>query len=81
MSIYKELVDKFGHEDRKKKCIEELAELIRAIARDDRKNVLEEMIQVLYQIEMLEVVYGLTEEELVNQGEVEYKRLEVLLDG
>ena len=79
MNIYQKLVEKFGHEDRKKKCIEELSELIRAIARDDRANVLEETCQVLLQLEMLSEVYDFKEHEIEKQQDKEFKKLEELL--
>ena len=79
MNTYQKLVEKFGHEDRKKKCIEELSELIRAIARDDRANVLEETCQVLLQLEMLSEVYDFKEHEIEKQQDKEFKKLEELL--
>ena len=79
MNIYQKLVEKFGHEDRKKKCIEELSELIRAIARNDRANVLEETCQVLLQLEMLSDVYDFKQLEIEKQQDKEFKKLEELL--
>jgi len=79
VNTYQKLVEKFGHEDRKKKCIEELSELIRAIARDDRANVLEETCQVLLQLEMLSEVYDFKEHEIEKQQDKEFKKLEELL--
>ena len=79
MNIYQKLVEKFGHEDRKKKCIEELSELIRAIAKDDRANVLEETCQVILQLEMLSEVYDFKQSEIEKQQEIEFNRLEKLL--
>jgi len=79
LNIYQKLVEKFGHEDRKKKCIEELSELIRAIARDDRANVLEETCQVLLQLEMLSDVYDFKQLEIEKQQDKEFKKLEELL--
>ena len=79
MNIYQKLVEKFGRENRKMKCIEELSELIQAIAKDDRANVLEEMTQVRLQLKMIEEVYGFTLTEVTVQNHVEYKQLEGLL--
>ena len=81
MSIYKELVAKFGKDNRRMKACEELAELIQAIAKDDRENILEEMSQVRLQLKMIEEVYGFTLVEVTKQSDIEYKRLEGLLDG
>ena len=81
MSIYKELVAEFGKDNRRMKACEELAELIQAIAKDDRANILEEMSQVRLQLKMIELVYGFTLTEVTKQNDVEYKQLEALLDG
>lgn len=81
MSIYKRLVAKFGPDNRRMKACEELAELIQAIAKDDRANVLEEMTQVRLQLKMLEEVYDFDLVEITKQNHDEYKRLEALDDG
>ena len=81
MSIYKRLVAKFGPNNRRMKCCEELAELIQAIMKDDRANILEEMCQVEHQLKMIEEVYEFSEDEIEKQQDIEYKRLEVLDDG
>ena len=79
MNIYQKLVEKFGHEDRKKKCIEELSELIRAIARDDRANYIEESAQVKRLLIQLNIVFDVSHDELMNQDMIELKKLEELL--
>jgi len=79
VNIYQKLVEKFGPENRKMKCIEELSELIQAIAKNDRPNVLEETCQVLLQLEMLSEVYDFKQSEIEKQQEIEFKRLEKLL--
>ena len=81
MSIYKRLVAKFGRDNRRMKCCEELAELIQAIMKDDRANILEEMCQVEHQLKMIEEVYGFDLVEITKQNHEEYKRLEVLDDA
>ena len=81
MMIYKKLVAKFGRDNRRMKCCEELAELIQAIAKDDRANILEEMCQVRHQLKMIEIVYGFTLTEITKQNHTELKKLEALLDG
>jgi NTP pyrophosphatase (non-canonical NTP hydrolase) len=78
VSIYKRLVAKFGPDNRRMKACEELAELIQAIAKDDRANVLEEMTQVSLQLEMICEVYGFTGGEISRQHMIELKRLERL---
>ena len=78
MSIYKRLVAKFGRDNRRMKACEELAELIQAIAKDDRANVLEETCQVLLQLEMISEVYDYKQHEIEKQQDIEYKRLERL---
>ena len=57
MNIYERAVSVFGAENQKKKAIEELSELIRAIARDDRANILEEITDVMIMIEQLRYIY------------------------
>jgi len=79
VSIYKDLVEKFGPDNRRMKACEELAELIQAIAKNDRANVLEETCQVLLQLEMLSEVYDFKQHEIEKQQEIEFKRLEELL--
>ena len=80
MSIYKRLVAKFGRDNRRMKACEELAELIQAIMKDDRQNVLEEMCQVLLQLEMISEVYDFSKDEIEKQQNIEFKRLEALDD-
>jgi len=79
VNTYQKLVEKFGHEDRKKKCIEELSELIRAIARDDRQNYIEESAQVKRLLIQLNIVFNVSHDELMNQDMIELKKLEELL--
>jgi len=54
---YKKIVKHFGVEHQKNKAIEELSELIRAISRNDRDNVIEEIADVEIVINQLKYIY------------------------
>ena len=51
----------YGIENQKRKLQEECAELIRAIAREDEDNILEEMADVLFLIEQFKTVLEYSE--------------------
>ena len=56
-AILKEAIRYFGPMAQKAKAIEELSELIRALARDDRENIAEEMADVRIMLRQLEMLY------------------------
>lgn len=58
-----QIIAHFGYANQKKKAIEELGELSRALARDlqgmpDRDNIAEEMADVYIMLGQLELIYG-----------------------
>lgn len=75
-TILRAAVAKYGKGPQRDKAIEELSELIRALARaDDRENLAEEMADVRIMLDQLELIFG--NHELVRQYEVrKLKRLD-----
>ena len=58
-SILRGAIAKFGRGAQRDKAIEELSELIRALARcDDAENVAEEMADVRIMLDQLEIIFG-----------------------
>ena len=52
-------IRKYGRGAQRDKAIEELSELIRALARcDDKENVAEEMADVRIMLDQLEIIFG-----------------------
>lgn len=58
LEIYKKIIDFYGKAHQKNKAMEELAELIAAIAREDVDNIAEEMGDVKNIINQLEIIYN-----------------------
>jgi len=57
--ILKAAIRKYGRGAQRDKAIEELSELIRALARcDDAENVAEEMADVRIMLDQLEIIFG-----------------------
>ena len=57
--ILKAAIEKYGRGAQRDKAIEELSELIRALARcDDPENVAEEMADVRIMLDQLELIFG-----------------------
>ena len=57
--ILKAAIEKYGRWPQRDKAIEELSELIRALARsDDPENVAEEMADVRIMLDQLEIIFG-----------------------
>ncbi len=57
--ILKAAIRKYGPGAQRDKAIEELSELIRALARcDDKENVAEEMADVRIMLDQLEIIFG-----------------------
>lgn len=58
-SILRGAIARFGRGKQRDKAIEELSELIRALARcDDAENVAEEMADVRIMLDQLEIIFG-----------------------
>ena len=57
--ILEAAIKRFGMGPQRDKAIEELSELIRALARsDDRENIAEEMADVRIMLDQLEIIFG-----------------------
>ena len=57
--ILRAAIAHYGHGNQRLKAIEELSELIRALARaDDAENVAEEMADVKIMLDQLEIMFG-----------------------
>ena len=57
--ILKAAIEKYGRGTQRDKAIEELSELIRALARcDDTENLAEEMADVRIMLDQLEIIFG-----------------------
>lgn len=57
--ILRAAIDRYGRGAQRDKAIEELSELIRALARsDDHENIAEEMADVRIMLDQLEIIYG-----------------------
>lgn len=58
-SILRGAIAKYGRGAQRDKAIEELSELIRALARaDDAENIAEEMADVRIMLDQLEIIFG-----------------------
>ena len=72
--ILRAAIAHYGKGPQRDKAIEELSELIRALARCDRNNISEEMADVRIMLDQLEIMFG-------NHDEVrqhEFKKLQRL---
>ena len=58
------IADNYGKEHQTVKAMEELAELIQALARGDIENIKEEIADVLVMIGQLQHLYGISEIEI-----------------
>lgn len=64
MKATKEIADHCGKEHQTIKAMEELAELIQALAKGDTYNIKEEIADVRVMLEQIEYLYGISEEEI-----------------
>lgn len=62
MKKTKEIADHYGKEHQTVKAIEELAELIQALAKGDIENIKEEIADVRVMLEQIEYLYGISED-------------------
>lgn len=51
--LIKRIIKHYGHTTQFNKCVEELSELIRALVRDDRNNLIEEIADVYIMLDQL----------------------------
>jgi len=66
-----------GADKQTDKCIEELSELIRALARDDHENILEEMAHVYVTCGQVRDIKGIDDDTFQRRLQDEYLRLDV----
>ena len=62
MKATKEIADHYGKEYQTIKTIEELAELIQALAKGDIENIKEEIADVRVMLEQIEYLYGISDD-------------------
>ena len=66
-NIYEQAIEKWGVQAQKLKAIEELSELIKAIAKNDRENIIEEMTDVNITTDQIALIYKITEKEMADK--------------
>ena len=64
MKKIKAIADYYGKEHQTIKAIEELAELIQALAKGDIENIKEEIADVRVMLEQIEYLYGVSDDEI-----------------
>lgn len=64
MKKIKAIADHYGKEHQTIKAMEELAELIQALAKGDIDNIKEEIADVRVMLEQIEYLYGISEKEI-----------------
>ena len=64
MTKTKAIADYYGKEHQTIKAIEELAELIQALAKGDTENIKEEIADVRVMLEQIEYLYGVSDDEI-----------------
>lgn len=58
----KPIINHYGHTTQFNKTVEELSELIRALVRDDKDNLIEEMADVYIMLEQLLIICDISDE-------------------
>lgn len=64
MEQLKAIINYYGVTNQKTKAIEEMSELIKAICKNDVKNIKEEMADVYVMLLQLRMIYGFSSEEI-----------------
>lgn len=59
-----EIISFYGYEKQKLKAIEEMSELTKAICKNDRENIIEELADVKIMIAQLMLIYNIDVEEV-----------------
>ena len=86
IGLQAEVVSKYGGDIQSTICMEECAELIQAISKmkrgkDNRDNLIEEMADVLIVLSQLRVIYGVTDDEIIEWLDGKQDRQRRLLSG
>lgn len=58
------IIDHYGVEAQRMKSVEELSELIKAVAKNDRANIIEEIADVKIMIGQLQLIYNIPTEDI-----------------
>lgn len=80
MCIYERALNTFGSESQINKAMEELAELIQALARGDRDNIVEEWVDVGIVLEQMRIYFKMTDDEIVKHKIYKLDRLKKRMD-
>ena len=68
--LIKRIIKHYGHTTQFNKCVEELSELIRALVRDNKSNLIEEIADVYIMLDQIMVMCNIPEEtidEMINK--------------
>ena len=85
-TIIQKAIETYGADLQKQVAIEEMAELTKEVCKDirgkgNRKNILEEIVDVSIMLEQLQIMYGISSSEMLRAVESKVKRLEERLKG
>ena len=69
-----QIIAYYGEKHQKNKAIEELLELASAIYGNDKENVIEEIADVLIMIEQMQLIFGITNDDIQKVKEFKIKR-------
>ena len=59
-----DIIDYYGETNQKTKAIEEMAELIKAICKNDIENIEEEIADVSIMLSQLQIIYGFSNDKI-----------------
>ena len=79
IKILKKAIEHFGEPSQIKKCIEELAELIVGISKNDRDSIIEEIADVEIMINQLKMIYKIKPSEINKIKRYKIKRLSEIM--
>ena len=69
-----EIIAFYGYDKQKLKAIEEMSELTKAICKDDRENIIEELADVKIMIAQLMLIYNIDVEEVFKVMDAKVER-------
>ena len=79
MKKTKAIADHYGKKHQTIKAIEELAELIQALAKGDIENIKEEIADVRVMLEQIEYLYGISEDAITVPKRWEGCRVQIII--
>lgn len=71
----KKILFSFGANHQREKAIEELAELTRAIIKNERKNIIEEIADVEIMLLQLKMIFAIEKHEITNVKEIKIEKV------